>query len=135
MGSDVTIMSVTPSSCSKEDDLCNAKEIVRRVKVAAANLGVGPPADDWIESQVHYIEDYYGEDYGFPTEAATKAIKELANREALFTDPVYTGKAFSGLLDHIRTGKIAPGSNVCFIHTGGTGALFAGEELTGPITR
>ena len=42
-------------------------------------------------------------------------------------DPVYTGKAFSGLLDYIRSGKISKGSKVAFLHTGGTGALFAGE--------
>jgi len=34
-------------------------------------------------------------------------------------DPVYTAKAFYGLLDLIRNKTIKAGSRVLFIHTGG----------------
>ena len=46
----------------------------------------------------------------------------LARLEGLFVDPVYTGKALAGLIDHIRTGKVEQGSNVVFWHTGGATA-------------
>jgi D-cysteine desulfhydrase/L-cysteate sulfo-lyase len=46
---------------------------------------------------------------------------------------VYTGKAFAGLLDYVRTGKIKPGSNVVFWHTGGVSALFAEHKIVGEI--
>ena len=39
--------------------------------------------------------------------------------------PVYTGKGLSGVLDWVRTGRIARGSTVAFIHTGGTPEVFA----------
>ena len=135
MGSDVDIHSICCCSNSKDDDLCNAKEIVRRVNVACDALGVEAPDEAWTYAQVHYDENYYGEDYGDPTEAATAAMLQLASREAMFTDSVYTGKGISGMLDHIKSGKIPKASKVCFIHTGGTGALFAEEGLTGKITR
>ena len=48
-------------------------------------------------------------------------------------DPVYTGKAFAGMLDYIRTGKVEPGSNVVFLHTGGATALFAEKEILGKL--
>ena len=48
-----------------------------------------------------------------------------AVREALLLDPVYTGKAMAGLLAHVRAGRIAAGSRVLFLHTGGQPALFA----------
>jgi 1-aminocyclopropane-1-carboxylate deaminase/D-cysteine desulfhydrase-like pyridoxal-dependent ACC family enzyme len=40
-------------------------------------------------------------------------------------DPVYSGKAMHGLIDHIRTGRIASRDTVVFLHTGGWPALFA----------
>jgi 1-aminocyclopropane-1-carboxylate deaminase/D-cysteine desulfhydrase-like pyridoxal-dependent ACC family enzyme len=49
------------------------------------------------------------------------------------TDPVYTGKAFAGLLDYVATGKIAAGSNVVFWHTGGISALFAEQQMVGKL--
>jgi len=51
--------------------------------------------------------------------------------EGVFLDPVYTSKAFAGLIDHIRKGKISSDQTVIFLHTGGTPALFAyNQELT-----
>ena len=38
---------------------------------------------------------------------------------------MYSAKAMAGLIDHARTGRIAPGQTVVFVHTGGTPALFA----------
>ena len=132
MGANVEFRPIACADCS-DDGICGPGELTRRVKVALATLGVTPPADEWIRAQINIDQSYYGADYGYPTEAATAAILALARREALFTDSVYSGKGFSGLLDHIRTGKIPKGSKVCFIHTGGTGALFAERALTGNI--
>ncbi len=55
-----------------------------------------------------------------------------ARHEALLLDPVYTAKAMAGLIAHVRAGRIAPGSRVLFIHTGGLPALFAYAEGLGP---
>ena len=52
--------------------------------------------------------------------------------EALFLDPVYTGKAMAGLIAHVRAGRIAAGSRVLFLHTGGLPALFAYADKLGP---
>ena len=49
-------------------------------------------------------DDYVGEGYGIPTEADLKAIRLAAESEGLFLDPVYTGKALAGLIDHIQKG-------------------------------
>ena len=57
----------------------------------------------------------------------------MAREEGLMLDPVYTGKAFAGLLDWIEQGKVKPGSTVVFWHTGGVTALFADREIAGPL--
>ena len=76
---------------------------------------------------------YYHPGYEQPSEAASEAIRLLAREEGLFLDPVYTGKAFAGMLDYIRTGRIAQGETVVFWHTGGATALFAEPEILGKV--
>jgi D-cysteine desulfhydrase/L-cysteate sulfo-lyase len=68
---------------------------------------------------------YTGPGYGVPTESAREAIMLLARTDSVLTDPVYTGKALAGLLDHIRQGRYTQDQSVVFIHTGGLPALFA----------
>lgn len=76
---------------------------------------------------------YYFPGYEQPNPLASEAIGMLARQEGLFTDPVYTGKALAGLIDHVRQGKIAPGSTVVFWHTGGATALFAEKAILGNL--
>ena len=78
---------------------------------------------------------YFAPGYEQPNAAATEAIRLLARTEGLLVDPVYTGKAFAGLLDHVRTGKVPQGSTVVFWHTGGATALFAEREILGDLSQ
>ena len=70
--------------------------------------------------------------YGRLNEAAREAMAMAAGHEGLLLDPVYTGKAMAGLIGHVRSGRIAAGSRVLFVHTGGQPALFAYAESLGP---
>lgn len=76
---------------------------------------------------------YFAPGYEQPNEAATEAIRLLARTEGLLLDPVYTGKAFAGMLDYVRSGRVAAGSTVVFWHTGGATALFAEREILGAL--
>ena len=49
----------------------------------------------------------------------------MAREEGLFLDPVYTGKAFAGLLLMAEEGAFRETDNVLFLHSGGAGGLFA----------
>lgn len=69
--------------------------------------------------------DYVGPGYSLPTEAMIEAVRLFAKTEAILLDPVYTGKAAAGLIDLVRKGAFAKGSNVLFLHTGGSPALYA----------
>ncbi len=76
-------------------------------------------------------EGYIGEGYGIPTAACLEAIRLVAHNEGIFLDPVYSGKAMAGMIDHIRRGEIAPRDTVVFLHTGGSPALFAQVDQLG----
>ena len=78
------------------------------------------PAD-----KVVAFDDYVGPGYSLPTDAMVEAVKMLAQTEAILLDPVYSGKAMSGLIDLARKGYFPKGANVLFLHTGGSPALFA----------
>jgi D-cysteine desulfhydrase family pyridoxal phosphate-dependent enzyme len=81
------------------------------------------------------IAGYYGEAYAAPTPEADAAILLLARTDAIFLDPVYSAKAMSGLIDHIRTGQVKPDETVVFVHTGGTPALFAAAQRLSGIAQ
>ncbi len=84
-------------------------------------------------ADIHVDRGYYAPGYEQPSAIGTRAIHLMARQEGLMLDPVYTGKAFAGLLDWVQQGKVKPGSTVVFWHTGGVSALFADREITGPI--
>ena len=65
--------------------------------------------------------------YGFPSPGGQDAIQRLARTEGILLDPVYTGKAFAGLLDLAEKGRLGSNEPIIFLHTGGLPALFAFE--------
>jgi D-cysteine desulfhydrase len=54
-----------------------------------------------------------------------EAVKLFARQEGILLDPVYTGKAAAGFIDLVRSGAFPENSNVLFLHTGGSPALYA----------
>jgi D-cysteine desulfhydrase/L-cysteate sulfo-lyase len=66
---------------------------------------------------------FVGPGYGIPSEEGQHAIQYLAKREGIFLDPIYSGKAFAGLIQLARNHEIE--GKVCFWHTGGLPSLFA----------
>ena len=74
--------------------------------------------------------DYNGAGYGVVTATEVNAIKLMAQKEGIILDPVYTGRAFAGLIDGLGKGKYKKGANILFWHTGGTPANFHfGKQL------
>ncbi len=92
---------------------------------AAEALGWNVSLD---EGDVESYDDYVGEAYGKPSPEALEAISLAARTEGLLLDPVYTGKAMAGLIDHVRQGRVTKDDVVVFIHTGGLPALFAFKD-------
>ncbi|KQT47870.1 cytochrome C biogenesis protein CcmE [Methylobacterium sp. Leaf456] len=66
-----------------------------------------------------------GPGYGIPTEGMREAVRLMARTEGLLLDPVYSGKAFAGLLHDVRAGVYPAGAALLFVMTGGVPGLFA----------
>jgi len=70
------------------------------------------------------IRGYDSEGYGVVTANERKAINTLAETEGILLDPVYSGRAFYGMLDYLEKKKLRNNTNVLFWHTGGLPANF-----------
>ena len=118
---------------------------------------VSVPVSWTAEAVRRYVTDVIGQaqrKYGLPVEApeeirlldgyqgpgrADVRVEELetvvrvARVEGIVLDPVYTAKAFYGVLDTIRRDPRALGRRVCFIHTGGIFGLFPFRRALGAL--
>jgi len=79
---------------------------------------------DFHIKDIRFIRDYDKAGYGVMTDNERAAIFELARTEGIILDPVYTARAFYGMLDYLENKKIEPESNVLFWHTGGLPSNF-----------
>ncbi|MCP4140200.1 MAG: D-cysteine desulfhydrase family protein [Chloroflexi bacterium] len=70
-------------------------------------------------------DEFIGKEYADPTEAGLDAILKMATAEGILLDPVYSGKVFSGFLDHFEAGDWEKGQNILMLHSGGVPAIFA----------
>ena len=85
---------------------------------ARFDLAVEPP------KTVHLLDGYQGKGRGVSRKEELATLIQLGREEGILLDPVYTGKAFLGFLDHLARDAKAFGSRVCFLHTGGLFSLF-----------
>lgn len=75
-------------------------------------------------ADVKINNDYNEAGYGVITKNEKIAIKELAQNEGILLDPVYTGRAFYGMMNYLKENKIPSNANILFWHTGGFPANF-----------
>ncbi|MEZ5529087.1 MAG: D-cysteine desulfhydrase family protein [Porticoccaceae bacterium] len=74
---------------------------------------------------IHVNDSHIGPGYAKATPEVFATICRLAALEGLILDPVYSGKAFHGMLQEIATGQLQKAKEVVFVHTGGLFGLFA----------
>lgn len=107
-------MHLTGISILLYDDIKKyAMEYYERVQ-ACFNLDFKATEEDF-----DLITDYDRGAYNNPCKEVRDAMYYMAEKEAVILDPCYTGKAFAGLLEMVKCGRINQGEQVIFLHTGG----------------
>ena len=114
--------------CVRRDAASQAARVARVAGELAAMID-RPDAFD--AGDVDVSDAVHPPGYGRLNEPVREAMALAARHEGLLFDPVYTAKAMAGLIAHVRSGRIAPGSRVLFVHTGGQPALFAYADSLG----
>src|SRR5690606_17350880 len=119
-GIDILGVSVRAERSQQEAKILDLAQ--RTAELAGSAHAVAPGA-------VRVLDDYVGEGYSLPTEAMIEAVRLFARLEGVLLDPVYTGKAAAGLIDQVRRGSFPAAANVVFLHTGGSPALYAYQDV------
>jgi D-cysteine desulfhydrase len=77
-----------------------------------------------VPDEIHLLDGYQGSDRSAVRDEDLAMVLRVARREGIVLDPVYTAKAFGGLLDRIQREPGSMGRRICFIHTGGVFSIF-----------
>lgn len=85
-----------------------------------------------IPQEERIFEDrYVGGRYGKITPDIVKVIEDVYRTDSIVLDPIYTAKAFNGMIQYLECRAIT-GKNILFLHTGGLPGLFGtGASLIG----
>ena len=73
-------------------------------------------------------DQYVGLGYAKSHNDELTFIARVARQEGVLFDPVYSGKAFMGLVSEIKRDRKAFGSDVVFVHAGGGFGVFPYEQ-------
>ena len=108
-----------------DDEQYFIEKISGDFKVWQKRYGVEIAADD---VPINIVDGYVGPGYGRADPPVFDTIRDLARTEGIILDPVYTGKAFHGLLSEINRGNFRDTDDIVFIHTGGIFGLFPQKQ-------
>ncbi|CAN5920248.1 aminocyclopropane-1-carboxylate deaminase/D-cysteine desulfhydrase family protein [soil metagenome] len=91
-------------------------------------LGANVTADD-----IDLADGHVGLGYAKSRPEELSTIRDVARADGLVLDPVYTGKAFHGMVTELQKDPQRFGSAVAFLHTGGMFGLFANPETIAQV--
>lgn len=120
------------------DDRAYFVERITNILREAGPLLSNPAAELLVaqaEGSIDLRDGYVGRGYALSQASELSMIATVAQRSGLLLDPVYTGKAFYGLLGELTKDAASVGSRVVFLHSGGVfGLLAAASELAEVLT-
>jgi D-cysteine desulfhydrase len=85
------------------------------------------------EADIEILDGYVGRGYAMSRPEELALVRDVARAEGLILDPVYTGKAFFGMTQHLAAQRGAFGPRVVFVHTGGIYGLFPKADELAPL--
>lgn len=114
---------LVPISIDKDETGGHSIEDIVRQLVAQGMEALGLPGG-FDPRDAELLHDYDAPGYGVLAEPEIESIKLLSRTEGILVDPVYTGRAFHGMIDQIRRNPAYRGKTILFWHTGGAPAIF-----------
>lgn len=118
-----TLLAISIDQLPDDAADCKFAQHIRDTASSAAELLGEPITSDEFQPQINY--DFLGDGYGVVGQLERDAIRLLARSEGILIGPVYTGRAFGGMLELIQRGEIGATQTVLFWHTGDETALHA----------
>jgi D-cysteine desulfhydrase len=85
------------------------------------------------QRDIEIIDGYVGLGFALSQTEELELICEVARTEGIFLDPVYTGKAFFGMIQELKRDPKCLGERIIFLHTGGIFGLFPEAAQIRPL--
>jgi D-cysteine desulfhydrase len=81
------------------------------------------------EADIDIVDGHVGRSYARSSPEELATIRDVCRSDGIALDPVYTGKAFHGMVTELAVDPTRFGSAIAFLHTGGLFGLFAPSEI------
>ncbi|KAI9045462.1 1-aminocyclopropane-1-carboxylate deaminase [Aspergillus affinis] len=105
------------------------QRVLEIARIAGGHIGLDPESDLTL-SDIRLDPRFYGPGYGILDTATERSLREIATKEGVLMDPVYSGKAARGMISSIRSGELNLDArkrghtgerplNILMLHTGG----------------
>ena len=117
---DLNVRVISVNVCDNREYFVNA--IGNICENAIADYGI--EIDFSRDRDIEIIDGYVGRGYALSRPEELDLLYEVARAEGIFFDPVYTGKAFYGMVQELKNNPRCFGERIIFIHTGGIFGLF-----------
>jgi len=114
--------------CDDRDYFAGVIDRICREFAERYQLCQGAGADD-----IEIVDGYVGLGYARSRPEELACMRDLARREAIVVDPVYTGKAFYAVTRELARDRSRFGERIVFLHTGGIFGLFPIAEQLAPL--
>lgn len=108
-------------------NVCNTRDYFVRVigDICERTIGNYNLAVPFLRNRdIDIIDGYVGKGYAISRPEELGLIRDVARMEGIILDPVYTGKAFFGMIKELERKPHIFGDRIVFIHTGGIFGLF-----------
>jgi D-cysteine desulfhydrase len=83
--------------------------------------------------EIDIVDGHVGLGYARSRPEELMTIRDLCRRDGVVLDPVYTGKAFHGLVTELAQNPHRFGARIVFVHTGGIFGLFPAAAELAPL--
>lgn len=84
-------------------------------------------------ADIDVVDGHVGRGYARSRPEELLTIRDVCRRDGVVLDPVYTGKAFHGVVTELARDRARFGERVVFVHTGGIFGLFPAAAELAPL--
>ncbi|MGE4132173.1 MAG: 1-aminocyclopropane-1-carboxylate deaminase/D-cysteine desulfhydrase [Bdellovibrionales bacterium] len=98
---------------------------ISRELALEASVRFGLPGS--LKDRLTIRDDTLGAGYGKVNSDVLDVVRQYAQAEGIFLDPVFNGKSALGLRNLVNEGKVQPGQCVLLINGGGLPEIFSGD--------
>ena len=126
---DLNAQIVSINVCDDQDYFVRVIRHICESAISEYHLEIDFSHDD----DITIIDGYVGRGYALSRPEELSMMCDVARTEGIFLDPVYTGKAFFGMMQELERDPKCFGERIIFIHTGGIFGLFPKAREIEPL--